>query len=189
MPSTTRGITYPASTDDVRVWEDIQGTAETTDAALDDLEEQLGSVLARGNRSTSKTGVTTETAFFRFDDVSVLSGHAIAVTLSGVSLRPASNDASQIGAIRIRYTTDGSTPTTSSTELTVLRFPCPTSSNAPFVSLEGTYYPPSDQTFSVLFTLSREAGGVNQEAVAATGSMQFKIRDEGVAPAASGTSI
>lgn len=189
MPTTARGIQYPSSTDDVRVWEDIQALATTANDALDDLDADVPAILARGNRSTSKTGVTTETAFFRFDDVAITSGHGIGIEVTGVGLRPASNDATQVGAIRIRYTTDGSTPTTSSTELSLIRIACPTSSNSPYVSLSATYYPASNETLSVLFTVAREAGGVNQEATAANGSMQFKISDQGVAPASSGTSI
>ncbi len=189
MATTARGITYPASTDDVRPWEDMQSLAETADDALDDLEVQVGSVLARGNRATSKTGITTETAFFRFDDVPVLSGHAITMELSGVSLQPASDASTQVGAIRVRYTTDGSTPTTSSTELSIHRVACPTTANAPYFSFVATYYPPSDMNLSVVWTVSREAGTVNQQAAPSVGGMQFQIVDRGAAPSASGTSI
>jgi hypothetical protein len=167
----------------------METAANSIEAALDDLDDTVPSIIAQGNRATSKTGVTSETAFFRFDDYAIIGGHGYRIEVTGVSLQPASDASTQVGAVRTRITTDGSTPTTASTEIGILRQPCPTTSNAPFASFSTWYYPASNETLSVLWTLTREAGTVNQQLGAASGGMKFSITDQGIAPAASGTSI
>lgn len=189
MATTARGVFYPASTDDVRVWEDMQTAAESVDDALDDLEATVPVISAQGNRSTSKTGITTETGFFRFDDIPIIGGHGYRIEVTGISVSPAANDSTFIFAVRTRITTDGSTPSTSSTEAGVLRSPSATVSNGPYYSFSTWYYPASNETLSVLWTVSRENGTQTGSLGAATGGMKFSVVDQGVAPASSGTSI
>lgn len=56
MPTTASGLWYPASTDDVRVWEDMEALAESVQAVFD----RRGRI-ATTTRIASSTGVTSET--------------------------------------------------------------------------------------------------------------------------------
>lgn len=66
MPTTPRGIPYPASTDAPRVWEDLQELADGVDSALGALS---GSDITSGTIAPARlgSGTTNSTTFLRGD--------------------------------------------------------------------------------------------------------------------------
>lgn len=127
-------------------------------------------VLARARRETSSTTTTTEVGVLRLDDVLVYLGRSYRVSWAALGDSSVANDVIQANA---RYTTDGSTPTTSSTIMqltTDLQVNASTS-----VSLNGevVYTPTADETLSVLLSAQRTAG---TGSVGLIGSATFPIQ-------------
>ena len=58
MPTTTRGLEYPASTDAPRVWEDMQALAESADTAIGLLEHDGTSDTSIGTVAANFTSVS-----------------------------------------------------------------------------------------------------------------------------------
>lgn len=115
-------------------------------------------ILARGRRTTTSTTTTTIVGVLRLDDVPLIGGHvhkiwssglAMATTVSGDSIR-----------VDIRYTTDGSTPTTGSAVLpgSAIQGKVNASTIVESAVILTTYTPTSDETFSGLLCVSRVGG-------------------------------
>lgn len=58
MPTTARGISYPASTDAPRVWEDMQELADSANTALDNLDHSGTADTAIGSAAANFTAVS-----------------------------------------------------------------------------------------------------------------------------------
>lgn len=119
MGTTTNwAIRYPASTDDVRPYEDIQNAAEDTDAALETLQGQVPTWLARGSRATNgTTTTTTEQGFLRVDSIPIVSGRGYRIWTTPLIFN--SSVAGDLIQAILRISTSG-TATTASTQLTLL---------------------------------------------------------------------
>lgn len=136
-------------------------------------------IVARGRRTTTSSGTTTEIAVLRIDDIPIIGGRTYKISTSCMSMQATVNN--DIVSANIRYTTDGSTPTTSSTALGGLGVSIPNAAVGiahPFI---GYYYPASDQTFSVLLSVARASGtGSASIGASATQPIDLIIEDMGI---------
>ena len=117
-----------------------------------------GTILKRGRRSTSSSGTTTEVGVLRLDDLPIIGGQAYNIWTS--ALAPDTTVANDVMTAKIRYTTDGSTPTTASPILSASKSQVrqPDASNGESVSIACTYQPTNNETLSLLLTVARTAG-------------------------------
>lgn len=144
--------------------------------------------VARTARTTSSSTTTTETGVLRLDGVQVLAGHTY--TIRTGSLLPVSSVANDYVGVKIRYTTDGSTATTSSTQLHGVQTRITGASGNETSKVEASYNPASDQTLSVLLSVSRVAGTGNAKIDgAATTPIELWIDHDGVDPGDTGVSL
>jgi hypothetical protein len=130
---------------------------EPTGAELDLADEKL---VARGRRITASSAATSATnvAVLRLDDIPIEGGYAYTVRCPGLGCR--STVANDIIEVLIRYTTDGTTPTASSTLLpgSMGRLVLPGASTAVSLDIETDYYPAADETLSLVLCIARAAG-------------------------------
>lgn len=111
-----------------------------------------GTIIARGNRTSSSSTTTTEVGVIRIS-ASLKSGQTYFITTSPLRMN---STASDYVFGRIRFTTDGSTPSTSSTILSTIVGPTGfAQTTTPFLA---KYVPSSDITFGCLLTTGRFAG-------------------------------
>lgn len=146
-------------------------------------------MIARGNRTTSKTFSGTEVGVIRLDSVAVLANRAYLIMTSSLDVQVAT--AGDTGLVRIRFTTDGSSATTSST----LMFEADVNANSTFVPANSAvmnvvYIPGSDLNLSVLLCLNRSGGAGNVTMNgSATKPIEIYVIDMGPAPADTGVDI
>lgn len=108
-------------------------------------------IIAYGSTSTNKSGITSKVGILRLDDIPVKAGLHYRIT---TNIRPYSTVGSDSYRIEFHYTTDGSTPSTSSPQL---------GAGAEQQSHHSmhhwtVYKPSSDQSLSILLTLHRATG-------------------------------
>jgi hypothetical protein len=152
-----------------------------------------GRCLARARRitSSSTTTGTTDIGVLRMDDVAIPAGHLIAIMSSPLAIDGATaND--EIRA-RMRYTTDGSTPSVSSTILPGSKVQIrQTDANVPEQrTIFTTYTPAGAETLSILLCTSHVAG-TGAAGIFADGTediIEFSVWDMGVDPGDTGTDI
>lgn len=135
----------------------------------------LPRIIARGRRTSNSSGATVtgvDVGVLRLDDIPVTGGHAYAVWTSNLALDTtvANDDA----MAQIRHTTDGSTPTTSSTVLpgAHVRDHLVSATNGTIVAINSIYVPAADETLSLLLCIQRQAG---TGTVTIIGSAEFTI--------------
>jgi hypothetical protein len=141
-------------------------------------------VLARHQRLTNSSTTTTETGVVRLAAF-VPNGHCIRVS-TGSLLLTSTSAGDTIAAI-LRYTIDGTTPTTSSTTLNSGR-DTQNSLTADGTTAVGYYYPTSNLTLTVMLTVARVGGGGTVQ-MTATPSIDLLIEDLGPVAANSGTNL
>ena len=115
--------------------------------------------VARAITTSSSATTTTEVGVLRLDSVPVLGGHTYTIRTS--SLLPVSTVANDYVGTKIRYTSDGTTATTSSTQLLGTQTRITGASGNETVTLAVTYNPASDQNLSILLSASRVSGTGN----------------------------
>ncbi len=114
-----------------------------------------GTVVARGNRTTSSGTTTSEVGVLRLDDVPLKQGQMYLVQTSALSIA-STTSGDGIGAT-LRYTIDGSTPDpTASTRLASVH--ALAGGSSPALPLIGKYIPAADLSFSVVLTIVRWSG-------------------------------
>jgi Chitobiase/beta-hexosaminidase C-terminal domain len=120
-----------------------------------------GTLLKRHERLTVSSTTTTEVGVIRLPIGAVPAGQAIFIGTSALWL--ATDNATDVVEGRIRYTTDGSTPTTASSILTVASARQRTGFQIypQAATISAFYTPPAAQTLTILLTVRREAGGGN----------------------------
>jgi len=147
----------------------------------------INRIVARHQRTTSVSGTTTETGVIRLS-VPVKAGRAYEIRSSPLPLY--SSTTGDWAFIRLRYTTDGSTPTTSSTSLgTVSGL---SSGGWTHSHISEPYYPDTDHTLYVILTLGRFTGsGTVSAGIDATicPHITLQILDNGNDPGNGGTTI
>ena len=167
--------------------------AVTGDAVIGGISfsDRARGIIGRYRRSTvsSTSASTTLVSVIRIDDVPILSGRLYRIWYR---CHFDSTVADDQGRAELRYTTDASTPTTSSTLL-------PGSYAEAVVRTTGTretrtavcsYTPGANQTLSLILAVSRQAGSGNitLHADASGFDTEVWIEDCGVDPGSSGTS-
>lgn len=116
-------------------------------------------IIARGRRVTTSSTTTTVVGVLRLDGIPIIGGRTYKISTSCISMQ--SSVANDIVTSNIRYTTDGSTPTTSSAALGGVSATVTNTSFGIAVPFIGYYYPTSNETLSVLLTVGRTAGTGN----------------------------
>jgi hypothetical protein len=145
-------------------------------------------VQARGNRITTSTTTTTEVGVLRLDDVPMYLGRTYKIWTTPLFLD--TTVANDVAAANFRYTTDGSTPTTSSGLLDSCQQALTNATFPNTGSIHVDYTPTSDQLFSVLLTVSRQTGSGNISIVSSsTAPICVVIEDVGLDQTDTGTDI
>src|SRR5688572_4356855 len=113
----------------------------------DDIEDELDvapqGLIARGRRESNSTSTTTEVGVLRIDDIPLTGGRSYLVQTSSLVLHSSvANDVVRAG---IRYTTDGSPPSTSSTLMGIVQERIDATANPPAQPLVVGYFPASDE--------------------------------------------
>lgn len=109
-----------------------------------------------GRRESNSTTTTTEVGVMTLDDITFVGGRRYLVETSALLLD--GSIANDVIRATIRYTTDGSTPTTSSTILCLAQDIQPNINFPITTSPSSTYAPSVDEAFSALLTVSRATG-------------------------------
>ena len=158
----------------------------TIDAILDEIEAR--GVLAYANRQTNSTGTTTIVGVVRLDDFQLRAGRAYEIKTSALRLTSGANDGV---TVTIRATTDGSTPSTSSTAIATGSAQTTSASVFESVTLARLYCPSSDQLFSALLCVARTTGAAGSSSIGgdATYPIEMWIVDVGEAVSDTGTDI
>jgi hypothetical protein len=115
-------------------------------------------LVARARRETDGTTTTTEIGVLRIDGMALKSGRHYVVLTSDIVISSSVNNDVITG--RFRYTTDGTTATTSSTQLAQLNGIFNFAAGAGMV-ITTEINPASDQTVSLLLSVGRTAGTGN----------------------------
>lgn len=152
-----------------------------------------GTCVGRARRITnsSTTTSTTRVAVLELDDIAIKAGRLYEISTSGLTIDgPTANDTM---AIDILYTTDGSTPTTSSTVLPGSQIEIQQPNATPFASgsIHTTYTPAADETLSLLMCI-RHTAGTGAMAINATGSAticEMLVIDRGEDPGDTGVDL
>lgn len=147
-------------------------------------------VLARAQRTTASSGSTgTEVGVLRLDDVPIYAGRLYRIFTGNLNIDTSVAD--DIAHCRLRITTDGSTPSTSSTQLGGgMRDDMASASAGPIIAITHLYAPSADETLSVLLTVNRIAGtGTIVIYGDATTTIDLAIEDVGLDPGDTGVDI
>lgn len=160
---------------------------ELADLVDEDSPLPLG-ILARGNRNTSSTTTTTEQGVLRLDDIPVYAGRTYRVWTSPLFLD--TSVANDVIRALVRYTTDGSTPTTSSSVLSFVQARAEDVTDQYAIPFTCDYSPSADQLLSVLLTVARRSGTGNVSIIGATsGPINLVVEDIGMDPGDTGVDI
>src|SRR5690348_15363931 len=160
----------------------------TVDAVLDEIEARGLVAGGYGNRQTNSTTTTTIVGVLRLDDVQLRGGRAYEIKTSALRTTSGANDGV---TATLRVTTDGSTPTTSSTAIATGSTQTTSASVFESITLQRLYQPSSDQLLSVLLCVARTTGSAGNAGLGgdATYPIEIWIVDVGEATADAGTDI
>lgn len=145
--------------------------------------------IVKRHRSTGGTaGTTTEIGVIRIDGAQVFAGRGYRITVSNLAVAPTvTND---VGRALIRYTTDGTSATTSSTTMSVSQAIEANTSFPPVGPFMCDYFPATTHLLSVLLSVARMAGtGTIAAAGSSTIPIIVTIADLGVDPGDGGVTL
>ena len=155
-----------------------------------DLNLATQKVIARGRRVTTSAGTTTIVGIMRLDDKPVLAGRTYKISAGPIQLDSSvAND--HIRGL-IKYTTDGSTPTTASATLpgAVTEGQQDNIAFGETRTIETTYTPAADETLSLLLCVQRINGtGTVTLVGSADFDFEMKIENAGEDVGDTGTDI
>ena len=117
---------------------------------------QTSGMVGYGSRTTNPSASTTETAVLELDNVHVKAGVAYRIGTS--SLLADSTVANDSIRINIRYTTDGTTPTTADTLMTSMEQTIGALASQIRGPMNVIYQPTTDQVLNLILTQARSAG-------------------------------
>lgn len=168
------------------------GVATSTDhnALAQYVDDSRTGILARGRRTTSSSSTTTEVGVLRLDDIPIWGGFLYHIFTSIIPINSTVTGDTMFA--RIRYTTDGSTPTTSSTILPGAEMQCrENDSSWHETKIIVTHYTPVvDETLSLLLTVGRLNGtGSVQSVGSAVTVVDLRVDSNGVDPGDIGVDI
>jgi hypothetical protein len=162
-------------------------TADQYNRDTEKIVNRARRVTTSGNATT--TGVAT--AVLRLDDTTIAGGYLYGIRTSSLALQ-----ASAVGTYcraQIHYTTDGSTPTTSSSVLPgavtqTISAVVSQSINSPIL---GLYSPGSDEVLSLLLSIVRTGGTAGNVTIFAdaTNTIDMWIENLGLDPGDSGVDL
>ncbi len=162
-----------------------------TTPTVEELNLAAQRIVARGRRITNSSTTTTEIGVLRLDDIPLKGGRLYWVGTNSVGVD--TGNTGDTARLNLRYTTDGSTPSTSSTVLTMGQAKPVDIAVAESIHVDALYAPGSDETFSVLLSVQRAAGsGAAVGVTAGTGQpgpIDLYIVDLGEDPGDTGTDI
>lgn len=145
-------------------------------------------IVGRARRLSNSSTTTSEIGVLRLDDVELLADHVYEIQTS--SLLVTSSVANDIVHVKLRYTTDGSTPSTSSTLLTQSGERIEVTASGGYTQAIGTYAPSSDEALSVLLTVARNSGTGNVSInYASVAPIEILVIDLGEDPGDTGVDI
>lgn len=194
MPATPNfGWPYPASSAiPGLMWKAIEDLAKAIDARMaadltalaGDIDPRPLGVIARGRRGSDKTTITSESGVLRLDDIPIIAGRLYRVwgqfSVNNQTVRVIPT---------LRYTTDGSTPTTGSTVMEEAVFnSTAVASTGGTARVSGLYTPGSNQTLSVLLT-AQSSGAAITVFGASNEHCDLIIEDCGIDPGDTGTDV
>lgn len=141
-----------------------------------------------GPKTSNSSGTTTEIGVLELDSIPVKTGRAYSILVPSVHV---SGGAADVVAIKIRHTTDDSTPTTSSTVLRYRSTTIRTGTPDEPIDLEANYFPSSDLNLSLLLCVARVSGSAGNALIvgAADKPIQILVWDMGVDPGDTGIAL
>jgi len=152
--------------------------------AINDFQNRLAALetapilKAIGIRTSNSSTTTTEVGVLRIDDIVTTAGHRYEIKVNAIALHSTVNG--DVVRANIRYTTDGSTPTTASTALTDAQL---TVNNTTFPTTNiasGSLVATLGQVLSVLLSVQRISGSGNAQILgSATFPIELYINDLG----------
>lgn len=154
---------------------------------------KAGRCIGRARRITNSTATsgTALTAVLRLDDIPIFAGRLYTVRSSNLFFD--ASVANDVGQGILTYTTDGSTPTISSTTFPggVTQTIIPNISFGEARPILTTYTPATDQTLSLLLCAARATGtGVIVIQANGAGTLcEFAVYDQGEDPGDTGTDL
>lgn len=164
------------------------------DLTADDLKEELDShakgLIAWGNRQTGSDAATSSTGVgvLRLDDIPIIGGRSYKIWSNPLFLF--STNSGDDAGLRIRYTTDGTVPTTSSSILqgAAMQTRVLSTTNGDSLACSVIYQPSADELLSLLLNVYRTAGSGSVTIFAsATFPANLYVEDCGLAVADTGT--
>lgn len=154
---------------------------------------RAGRCIGRARRITDSTATsgTARTGVLELDDIPLVAGRLYHIVTTEWAID--TSVAADVGKVEMLYTTDGSTPTITSTQLpgaqceTVI----PSASRAEYVRMSTSYVPSADETLSLLAVASRTSGtGVIVILGTGTTSVtEFRVIDLGEDPGDTGVDV
>ena len=136
-------------------------------------------ILYRAKRSAAKTTITTESGVVRLDGIATVGGRSYKVTTGSMKTPSTNNEAAQVTAF-LRVDTTGAAATTASTVFGEARITTLATNGAGAGVVEFTYHAPSNQTLSVLLTVTRTAGAGTISAAGPDGvGAEIQVEDLG----------
>lgn len=161
------------------------------DVTADKLNRATEKVIARGRRTTTSGNSTgSSVAILRLDDVAVRAGYLYVIRTNSLAI--STSVANNTVRAEIRYTTDGSTPSTSSTIIPggVTQQVPESTTQSDNSSIHCLYAPGSDETLSLLLCVTRTTGSGNGFIFAdATNVIEMWIEQGGEDPGDTGVDL
>ena len=156
----------------------LAGETLTADA----LNNATVKTIARGHRTTNKASITTEVGFLRIDDVPMVANRLYRVAVGPMYVT--SSVANDEWIARLRWTADGSTPTTSSATLDLA-----VSQEGQSTNMEAYLSDVTGFTFSVMITLALQTGTGSLTLDATSQPVRLVIQDIGPDPGNVGVAL
>lgn len=148
-----------------------------------------GDFLARGRRGgdSSSSSSTTLVPIIRLDDIPILAGRLVDIRVVTAIDGSVADD---IALLTLTYTTDGSTPTIASSVLGIGQHQIGNPNFPETMDWHTTYTPGSNETLSILLSLSRASGaGVLTAKSSGSFITEISIQDGGIDPGDTGTDL
>ena len=149
----------------------------------------LGVIRRYRRTSSGGSNTGTETGVQRIDGIPIVAGRLYRIGTNGLQMDSTVN--ADVARARIRYTTDGSNASTSSTRLgSGIQLSSPDAARPAIAAINELYAPGTSHGLSILLTCQRTAGSGTVVIFGdSTEYLELFVEDVGVDPGSSGTSI
>jgi hypothetical protein len=176
-------LRYPASSAPVTPYVDLQNLANDVDAIF-----ARKGIVRRGSRATDSTATSAEIGVLRVDNIPILANYLYKIWTSPLFL--IGSVTTDVNSVLLRTSSSG-VATTASTQLCLAQDQTANTTHPPAISsLVMPYSSGSNQTLSVLLSVSRMAGGSGTVKIgAAVGTIELVIECLGLDPGDSGVDL